>query len=233
MAAIVAAGAASCVALPVQAQNPGYHFFKSGPNRQTPGAYWDPCGVVKYGIDLEYARKAGLNTSWELQRWKSAVAAYADAMGIRFRYMGQVRTRAQAHEPRGGPELVITFGHSGTGGKYGYGRVLKGPIAGVAGITWQQRGSSRAQITRGYVVIDAKDLGSKVEDKAPDPRPASEREQDIVRTLYMHEFGHAVGLDHVKDRSQLMYPQLVQGRPDDFGPGDLAGLRALGRASCF
>jgi hypothetical protein len=41
-----------------------------------------------------------------------------------------------------------------------------------------------------------------------------------------HEVGHALGLGHVDDPGQLMYPTF--GKLDGFGDGDLAGLRDLG-----
>ncbi len=47
--------------------------------------------------------------------------------------------------------------------------------------------------------------------------------------ILMHELGHAMGLGHVHDPHQVMYsgryPDL---RVDDWGPGDLEGLRQVG-----
>ncbi|HEX9890040.1 MAG TPA: hypothetical protein VGA69_11215 [Nitriliruptorales bacterium] len=43
----------------------------------------------------------------------------------------------------------------------------------------------------------------------------------------LHELGHLVGLDHVDDEAELMYPRPGLG-PPDFGPGDRAGLERLG-----
>lgn len=43
----------------------------------------------------------------------------------------------------------------------------------------------------------------------------------------LHELGHLVGLDHVDDRSQLMYPTAVFGVAE-FSAGDLRGLAAVG-----
>jgi predicted Zn-dependent protease len=52
-----------------------------------------------------------------------------------------------------------------------------------------------------------------------------------ARAILMHELGHVVGLAHVDDPGELMYDDNV-GRTS-FGPGDLRGLAALGRAPCI
>lgn len=55
----------------------------------------------------------------------------------------------------------------------------------------------------------------------------------LRRALVLHELGHAVGLGHVTDSEQLMYPIVRDGR-DGFGPGDLEGLREIQRPElCF
>jgi hypothetical protein len=53
--------------------------------------------------------------------------------------------------------------------------------------------------------------------------------------IILHELAHVVGLGHTRDPSSLMYPDAAQhtGRPADFTPPDLLGLRYLGReAGC-
>jgi len=53
-----------------------------------------------------------------------------------------------------------------------------------------------------------------------------------VRAVILHELGHLVGLDHVDDPHELMYPRpTVLG--DDFADGDRRGLAALSSGPCF
>lgn len=50
---------------------------------------------------------------------------------------------------------------------------------------------------------------------------------DSWGSTLLHEIGHLVGLDHVDDPEQLMYPYPLSGIAE-FGDGDLLGLGALG-----
>ncbi|SDE70038.1 Matrixin [Blastococcus fimeti] len=52
----------------------------------------------------------------------------------------------------------------------------------------------------------------------------------VARAVVLHELGHLVGLDHVIDAGQLMYP--TTSTVPDFAPGDLTGLVALGSGEC-
>ena len=56
--------------------------------------------------------------------------------------------------------------------------------------------------------------------------------EQVVRAIVLHELGHLVGLGHVTDTKQLMYPQSQAG-VTGFGAGDLAGLAVLGRGACL
>lgn len=51
--------------------------------------------------------------------------------------------------------------------------------------------------------------------------------------VLLHELAHVVGLGHSSDRAQLMYPEATEQttRLAEYGAGDLAGLRVLGRQS--
>jgi hypothetical protein len=46
--------------------------------------------------------------------------------------------------------------------------------------------------------------------------------------IALHEIGHAIGLDHTTDSSQIMYPTDTAGSPAGYGTGDLSGLYHLG-----
>ena len=236
---LIATPAAADIGEPVKiaapasvASAPSYKFFKSGADRQQPGAYWNPCDTITYGIDFRSATKRGLSKTWEKRRWQSAIAELSAASGLRFTYVGQITTRAAKGRPASvtGVDIPITYG-----GSRSYRKALKGSIAGVAGVTWSGHRGARRQIDAGYVVIDADEIVRSISswNQPFDARPAAQRKPDPVRALYLHEFGHALGLEHVGDNRQIMYPKLSTTRPDMLGAGDVAGLRKLGRQRCF
>jgi hypothetical protein len=55
--------------------------------------------------------------------------------------------------------------------------------------------------------------------------------QKMVYSIFLHELGHLVGLDHVESRKELMYP--ISHGQTKFGPGDRKGLALAGQAECL
>lgn len=92
---------------------------------------------------------------------------------------------------------------------------LEGAVAGLAGSGWLPRDGHRWYVS-GQVVLDG-----------PQLRRGGTEQATIT---LLHEFGHLLGLDHVDDPDELMYP-VSQGQTG-WGPGDLAGLNAVGQGRC-
>jgi hypothetical protein len=95
-------------------------------------------------------------------------------------------------------------------------------VAGQAGSIPLGREGTPLVLVSGSVQLDAEQLSQRL------TQPRGRR---VARAVVLHELGHLVGLGHVNDKNQLMYPQtgvdLV-----DYGAGDLTGLAALGRGAC-
>ena len=53
----------------------------------------------------------------------------------------------------------------------------------------------------------------------------------LAHAVVLHELGHLVGLGHVSDQTQLMFPEGSLATTAYAG-GDLAGLARLGQGAC-
>ena len=97
---------------------------------------------------------------------------------------------------------------------------LEGAVAGYAGSGWIRRGDETAYV-RGEVTFDAAQVGDLV----------NGGEWDAARGIVVHELAHLLGLGHVDDPTQLMYPE-SQRNVTSLQGGDRAGLAALGDGPC-
>lgn len=186
---------------------------------------WNPCAVIRYRVNYGNAPAGALTDI------KSAVARVAWATGMTFAYDGATTvvptTSYGVNAPLSSrPPLVFAWAAAGTG--TGKSNLLSGGNqAGVGG--WRARGWSigsevhKTRIFTGFVVLNTSSKGL----------PAGFGSGRLSRGgLLMHELAHAVGLNHVADRSQVMNP--VLGPNASWGAGDLAGLRKVGRpAGCI
>jgi len=194
-----------------------YRFAAQQPGSREPVTY-DACRPIDLVVDDEGAPSG----SGGLVR--DAVEAVGDATGLTMVVDGSTDERASASRPARDPQ------------RYGSGwspvlvawttpedvQGLSGDVVGLGGSTSVQDDvTGRDVYVTGDVALDSPALGAMLH------RPQGRAE---VRAVVMHELGHVVGLTHVDDPDQLMYPDSIG--LTSFGPGDLAGLAALGRGRC-
>lgn len=99
---------------------------------------------------------------------------------------------------------------------------LAGAVAGVGGSAAVPGADGEGQwLAAGRVVLDKADVGAMLE------HPAGQAQ---ARGLMVHEMAHVLGLDHVEDPAELMFP--VSSTRTDLGPGDRAGLALVGQVAC-
>ncbi len=186
-------------------------------NGATPIAY-DPCRAVHYVIRPDQMPPGGE------QMVHAAAARITQATGLQFVYDGPsdepLTEDREPYQPdrygdRWAPVLVAWQTETEN-------PTLAGDVVGRAGSMAVTSGvTAHSFFVSGIVALDA----GQFPDIVAWPGP------EVAQAIVLHEFGHLVGLDHVADESQLMYPETVPGITD-FGAGDLTGLARLGRGSC-
>ena len=98
---------------------------------------------------------------------------------------------------------------------------LKGQVIGTGGSThYSFNGGPKSYVT-GSLELDSPQIDLELE------RPDGAQ---YATAVILHELGHVMGLEHVDDPLQLMYPEI--GTPDGLAAGDLSGLRELGQTRC-
>jgi hypothetical protein len=98
---------------------------------------------------------------------------------------------------------------------------LKGPVIGTGGSTHFSFGDGPKSFVTGSLELDAPQIAEDL-DRSEGAAYAT--------AVILHELGHVMGLEHVDDPAQLMYPEI--GAPDGLADGDLNGLYHLGHAQC-
>ena len=172
---------------------------------------WDGCAPIHYVVNAQYSPPSGLTDL------AAAIARISKASGLRFIYDG-----ASTELPQDDRPATVTGGD----GKLAWAPMLvawtpMGREGGVEGLTVPVAvsGPDGGSIVTATVSINS--------DLLLPPGFGPGVSEGLV---VLHELGHAVGLGHVADSAQVMYPQ-VKGGYADLGAGDRAGLRALGAAA--
>jgi hypothetical protein len=164
---------------------------------------------------------------------KRAVRRLHRVTGLHFRYAGRTsyipqavpltrRLLAREMERRTGVPFVVAWARRG-GGPGGT-TLLDDDEAGVGSIVWRYSSTSDLRISDAAVVMRRGRTGLE-------PGFGS---GGTVGTLLLHELGHAVGLLHVYDDSQVMNPVIGGWSPGRYADGDRRGLTRVGTdAGCM
>ena len=178
---------------------------------------WSPCRPVHYVVRTKN------QPVWGAAALRAAFAEVHSATGLTFVYDGttteSTRTLKTLYQPRRYGDrwapVVISWTRSSET------KILSGTVAGVTNVYWWQVGTEPAVLVSGMVQLDAPDL----------VRIARVAGTTEARGVILHELGHLVGLGHVKDKRQNMYP-VISSRNTHYAAGDLAGLTLLGEGPC-
>ncbi|KQY43748.1 matrixin family metalloprotease [Cellulomonas sp. Root137] len=201
---------------PAPATAGAFAFTGLQPDGGGPVAY-SPCRPIHYVVRPDGAPPGGA----ELLR--GAIASVSAATGLRFVDDGATREAPSADRAAYQPDaygrrwapVLITWSTAAESPE------LAGDVAGVAGSASVTRAGRSVYVT-GSVTLDGEDIGALAAVPATQP---------TARGIVTHELAHLVGLDHVDDPTQLMYPS-TQLHVTDLATGDLTGLAALGTGGC-
>ena len=208
-------------------------------------ARWNRCESIRWGIDTTMLRKKGVSPAKELKRWKGVFNEAAAVSGYTFDFKGTIDGKAglmsddslgdgggrridyAAYSEHGGLDIAITNAVGKPSGKYAEPWFRSGGVAGIGGFSaggnfLLDGSTSSTQIGGGWVTINVATVKRVTKRK---------KTRGEARQLYLHELGHALGLGHVKDRRQAMYPSTTASQK--YGAGDRNGLRQLASAPCF
>jgi hypothetical protein len=204
---------------PAVAPPPGggpHAFMMTQPSKPAKPVTYDPCKRIRYVVNAKRqpAKAAGIVTS--------AIHSVEKYTGLRFKYLGTTSRQPSRNgnvDVGGGsyPPVLIAW----TTPK----RVpaLRGSVAGEGGSTAVSTSSSPwMRYVTGQVTLDSADIAKMLR------QPGGHA---IARAIVMHELGHVVGLAHVKNRHEIMYP--VNTGQTAWGPGDRTGLAIVGNGRCI
>ena len=166
---------------------------------------WNPCQPIRYTVNL-----GGYDPSARVMI-NEAVGRLQAATGLPLIPAGDTTfTPTSATPTQSGTasgDIVIALSDSA------HTDLVPGSIVGMTNISYT------SVIIKASVVVDMGDVASRPEWSSTGAGP-----------ILLHELGHAVGLAHVSDATQLMNAIATSSGPTTYGAGDLTGLWQLGAA---
>jgi hypothetical protein len=193
-----------------------YEFMALQADGVTPVAY-DPCRPIHYVVRSGNAPLGGD------QLIQDAVARISAVTGLQFVFDGSTDENPSEQRALFQPDR---YGDRWAPVLISWDTVAERPdlaaeIAGMGGSVSVSFGNGPSVYVTGGVALDAAQFADILS------RPGGAAD---ARAIVLHELGHVLGLAHVSDRAQLMYPE--QSGVDDFAAGDLTGLAQLGAGEC-
>lgn len=194
----------------------GSYKFLATNDDGTPVGY-SPCRPLHYVVNARLA-PAGSETLVE-----GAIGTISRATGIRFINDGPTTEEPSEDRDPYQPEtygerwapLLIAWTTPEAAPK------LKGQVIGTGGSTHYSFDGGPKTFVSGSLDLDAPQITGELNH----PEGSA-----YATAVILHELSHVMGLEHVDDPTQLMYPEI--GTPDGLAAGDLNGLYQLGRAAC-
>ncbi|WP_040339803.1 matrixin family metalloprotease [Candidatus Blastococcus massiliensis] len=202
--------------LPAPAGGGTHAFAARQPGGEDPVAY-DPCRPIHYVVRPDHAPVGGEAVL------QDAVERISEVTGLQFVHDGPTDERPTRDRE---PYQPDRYGDRWAPVVIAWETTEENPtfltaVAGEAGSQWMSIAGGPGVLVTGAVSLDEAEF---------DRILAAPGGEALARAIVLHELAHLVGLDHVADPAQLMYPTASDVL--DFAPGDLTGLAALGAGAC-
>jgi hypothetical protein len=202
---------------PTAAEGVGFRFLHHQNGSAAP-VTWSPCRPIHYVIRPDNAPPGGAQTL------ATAIASVSQATGLRFINDGAT-TEGPAEDRQ--PYQPARYGNRWAPVLIAWATATEVPdfgidLIGEAGPIGIGTPSGDSTYISGTLYLDAQ----KMAELGATPNGPS-GQQSVV----LHELGHLVGLAHINDPSQVMYPRSDTGLTS-YDQGDRTGLAALGHGAC-
>jgi Matrixin len=186
---------------------------------------WDPCGTIHFVVNPDGGPTAGVLDA------KEAVQRISQASGMPWVYGGtttvtpETQLRSFFQSPQTGqawPPVLIAF----------VDRSRFSSLLATFGGGSPQHVLAFGLPTPGYEALNDRYVSGEVVVNASQHMTPGFATRYSLGVVMMHELGHVMGLAHVTDPRELMYSGPGEVPPQtNWGPGDLLGLKQVGRAS--
>jgi hypothetical protein len=214
-AGVEEAGSPLGAPVPPAAGSDAYRFLAVNGDGSPVG--YSPCRPLHYVVNEDLAPAGSQHLIPE------AITTISAATGITFIYDGTTTEEPSPQRPAYQPgaygerwaPLLIAWTTPDVAPQ------LKGKVIGTGGSTHFSYADGPKTFVTGGLDLDAPQIADELLN--PDGHL-------YATAVILHELSHVMGLDHVDDPTQLMYPEI--GTPDGLSAGDLNGLYELSKAQC-